>query len=292
MPDSDTQTKKAMMSVGKSTRHYENFTVVSWRQPRRIKDALASIYAYCRHADDLADEIGNPDQALHALDQWEVCFNDALEGAKSHPILTAVAATIHDFDLPPQPFRDLLIAFRQDQTTNRYRTFDDLLGYCRNSANPVGRIVLALFGCREEKYFPASDAVCTGLQLANFWQDVARDHDIGRIYIPQEDLQSFGVSVDDIRHQKFSPAFRDLMAFEVVRTRELFEQGRALVDLVGWNLRWEIEMFRRAGLSVLKSIEKIGYNVLTHRPTISSAGKFRIAMASLPALFRYRRHGR
>jgi squalene synthase HpnC len=278
--------------VRHGTRHYENFTVVSFRQPRRIKQALGSIYAYCRHADDIADETGDPDRALHALDLWETSFNGALEGSHEHPILTAVAATIRDFDLPPQPFRDLLTAFRQDQTVHRYQTFDDLLGYCRNSANPVGRIVLALFGYREEKCFPASDAICTGLQLANFWQDVVRDDDIRRIYIPQEDLHSFGVAEDDIHHRKFTPAFRDLTAFEVVRTRELFERGRALVDLVGWDLRWEIEMFRRAGLSVLTSIEKIGYNVIARRPTISGMGKFRIALASLPALFRYRRHGR
>jgi phytoene/squalene synthetase len=156
----------------------------------------------------------------------------------------------------------------------------------------VGCIVLALFGYRDKKYFPASDAVCTGLQLTNFWQDVARDYDIGRIYIPQEDLRSFGVTEDDIHHRKFTPAFRDLMAFEVVRARELFERGRDLIDLVGWDLRWEIEMFRRAGLSVLRSIEKTGYNVLVHRPTISGLGKFRIAVASLPALFRYNSHGR
>lgn len=291
MPDSDVQARYALSEFHRGTRHYENFTVVSFRQPRRIKKALASIYAYCRHADDLADETGDPDRALHALDQWEVSFNNALEGSHEHPILTAVAATIRDFNLPPQPFRDLLIAFRQDQTMNRYQTFDDLLGYCRNSANPVGRIVLALFGYREEKYFPASDAICTGLQLANFWQDVVRDSDIGRVYIPQEDMHSFDVSEDDIHHRKFIPAFRDLMAFEAVRTRELFERGRILVDLVGWDLRWEIEMFRRAGLSVLTSIEKIGYNVLARRPTISNIGKFRIALASLPALFRYRRYG-
>jgi len=272
--------------------HYENFVVVSFRQPRRIRDALASIYAYCRLADDLADSGDDPGHAIAAIDCWENDFDKALQGSPSHPILESVTVTIRSFDLPVQPFRDLLTAFRQDQKLHRYQTFQELLNYCRFSASPVGRIVLALFGYRDERLHPASDAICTGLQLANFWQDVDRDGANGRIYIPLEDLSAFGVTEEDIASRRFDDSFRQLIAFEVERTRGLLEEGKALLRDVGRNLRWEIEMFRRAGIAVLDCIERAEFDILYHRPTISRLKKMSIAIASLPVLFGSARHGR
>jgi squalene synthase HpnC len=280
-----------MQVVRRATRHYENFMVVSFRQPRRIKSALASVYAYCRYSDDLADETEDPNDALALLDQWEHRFLQAIDGNSDHPILEAVSETIHAYDLPIQPFRDLLVAFRQDQKVHRYQTFQDLLGYCQFSANPVGRIVLALFGCRDERFSSPSDAICTGLQLANFWQDIARDAEVDRIYVPLEDLVRCNVEESDILAGRFSPAFRELMIFQVERARMWFEQGKVMTGLVGGNLRWEIEMFRRAGIAVLDGIRRVDYNVFQHRPTISWLRKVLIAISSLPVIFQNRANG-
>jgi squalene synthase HpnC len=289
--ESSSHSPSTVEAVRQATRHYENFNVISFRQPRRIKDALSSIYAYCRYADDLADESDNPAEALSALNKWEADFNRSLEGFPHHPILDALADTIYTFHLSPQPFRDLLIAFQQDQKVQRYQTFQDLLQYCRFSADPVGRIVLALFGYHEERLFPASDAICTGLQLANLWQDVHRDAVKRRIYIPLDDMAAHSVTEDDIIQQHYTADFKELMTFEVKRTRGYFEKGKELVGGVGWNLRWEIDMFRRAGIAVLDGIEGVNFDVLHRRPTISSLKKALIAALSLPALFRRSRYG-
>jgi squalene synthase HpnC len=290
--ESTSQSPSAIDVVRHTMRHYENFNVISYRQSRRMKDALAAIYAYCRYADDVADESESPGLALSALDQWEEDFNKSLEGSPRHPILEALADTIYAFHLPPQPFRDLLTAFRQDQKVQRYQTFQDLLQYCSFSADPVGRIVLALFGYNDERFFPASDAICTGLQLANLWQDVDRDAAKGRIYIPLDDLAAYSVTEDDVLRRHYTADFKELMIFEGNRARGFFDRGKKLVGGVGWNLRWEIEMFRRAGIAVLDSIERVDFDVLHHRPTISRLRKVLIAVASLPALFWSSRHGR
>jgi len=303
-------TEPARGAVRRVFRHYENFSVVSFRQPRRIKEALRNIYAYCRTSDDIADETGDSQKALAALDQWEQQFLNALEGRapsrphtsegrlssrpynSAHPILESLAETITTLHLPQQPFLDLLTAFRQDQTVSRYPTFDDVLNYCQYSANPVGRIVLAVFGYQDEKYCPASDAICTGLQLANFWQDVGRDADIGRIYLPLEDLHRFGVSEDDILNQRFSASFKELLAFQVTRTQKWFEQGSELTGMIGRDIRWEIEMFRRAGMSVLSGIRRLDYDVFRHRPQISTARKLWIGLTTLSVLLRKAANGR
>ena len=292
-------TESSRGAVRKVFRHYENFSVVSFRQPRRIKEALRNIYAYCRTADDLADETGDSEKALAGLEQWELQFQRALEGRTSshppnstHPILESLAETITTFHLPQQPFLDLLTAFRQDQIVSRYPTFDDVLKYCRYSANPVGRIVLAVFGYRDEKYYPASDAICTGLQLANFWQDVARDAEMGRIYLPTEDLHRYRVSEDDILNKRFSTSFKELLAFQVDRTQTWFERGSELTEMLGRNIRWEIEMFRQAGMSVLSGIRKVDFNVFRHRPQISATQKLWIGLTCLPVLLRKTANGR
>ena len=173
-------------------RHYENFTVASRLLPRRLRQHVCNIYAYCRWADDLADEIGDPQRSLALLDWWETQLRDCYDGRAAHPVFIALSETIRKFDIPAEPFLDLLVAFRQDQRVTRYETIDQVLEYCRCSANPVGRLVLYLGRCHTPERARLSDSICTGLQLANFCQDVARDWDRGRIYLPQADCRRFG----------------------------------------------------------------------------------------------------
>src|SRR5271163_2905143 len=172
--------------------HYENFHVATWFLPAALRPHFHAIYAYCRVSDDLGDEVGDPAKALALLDQWDGELDACYEGRARHPVFVALAETIHDCKIPKQPFADLLVAFRQDQVETRYATMVDLLGYCRYSANPVGRLVLYACGEADEEKFSLSDATCTALQLANFWQDVRRDYAKGRIYLPQDDMRRFG----------------------------------------------------------------------------------------------------
>ena len=202
--------------------HYENFAVASLLLPRRLIRHFHAVYAYCRWADDLADEAGGGDQALDLLRWWRDQLLACYGGRPSHPVFVALQPTIERFRIPPRPFLDLLAAFEQDQVVKRYRTFDQLLDYCRCSANPVGRLVLYLGGAFDETRAALSDHVCTALQLANFWQDVSRDFDIGRVYLPEEDRRRFGYGDDDLEGRRFTPAFAQLMRFEIGRTRELF----------------------------------------------------------------------
>jgi squalene synthase HpnC len=254
-----------------ATHHYENFHVVSWMLPRRLRRHFYNVYAYCRWADDLGDEVGNAARALQLLDWWESELNLCYEGRSSHPVLVALAKTVRDFDLPAQPFRDLLAAFRQDQTVYRYQTWEDLLGYCRYSANPVGRIVLYLCGYRDPERQRLSDATCTALQLANFWQDVSRDLDKGRIYIPIEVLQRHGLQAGEIERRVFDRRYAAVMRELIARTRELFSEGWPLAASVDARLRVDIELFSRGGLAVLDAIESMGYNSLAKRPSIGRA---------------------
>jgi squalene synthase HpnC len=241
--------------------------------PRPLLRHFYHVYAYCRWADDLADETAGGEQALELLAWWRSELLACYGGTPTHPVLVALQETIERFDIPPEPFLDLLTAFEQDQRVKSYDTFEQLLGYCRNSANPVGRLVLYLGRCQDVSRGELSDAICTGLQLANFWQDVARDFAIGRIYLPREDRERFGVSLDDIRDARCTPAFRNLMRFEVERTRGLFRRGTPLADLMPRGLRTQIELFARGGLAILDKIEQQGYDVLTRRPKLSKWDK-------------------
>ncbi len=202
--------------------HYENFTVASWLLPRKLRQHFANIYAYCRWSDDLADETAGGAESLQLLDWWQSQLDDCYRGIATHPVFVALQSTIDEFDIPIDPFRDLLIAFRQDQTQTRYETFDDLLGYCRNSANPVGRLVLYLGRCHDDRRGQLADNICTALQLANFWQDVARDYDRGRIYLPQESCRRAGYDEAMFARREFNPQFRQLLAGEVDRAESLF----------------------------------------------------------------------
>src|SRR5258705_13273892 len=259
-----------------ATHHYENFNVVSWLLPKELHKHFYNVYAYCRWADDLGDEIPDTARALELLDWWEQELDACYQGEPSHPIFIALRQTILEKNIPKRPFADLLKAFRQDQTSKRYPTWDSMIGYCVYSANPVGRLVLYLCGYHAEHRQKLSDATCTALQLANFWQDVSRDLEKGRIYIPLDIAVQHGVSEDDIVSRRFSDNYSALMKALIARTRVLFAEGFPLAQRVEGKLRVDLEMFSRGGLVVLEAIEKSGYNTLQHRPSVSKAKQARL----------------
>jgi squalene synthase HpnC/squalene synthase HpnD len=252
-----------------ATRHYENFNVASWLLPKELHQHFYNLYAYCRWADDLGDEIPDAQRALELLDWWDQELNACYEGYPSHAVFVALRETIIAKDIPKQPFADLLKAFRHDQTNKRYPTWDSVLDYCVYSANPVGRLVLYLCGYRDEPRQKLSDATCTALQLANFWQDVSRDLEKGRVYIPLDIAAQHKVSEDDIVARRFSDNYVSLMKDLIARTRNLFEEGLPLAQQVEGKLRLDLEMFSRGGIAVLDAIESTGYNTLHRRPVIS-----------------------
>jgi squalene synthase HpnC/squalene synthase HpnD len=252
-----------------ATHHYENFNVVSWLLPKALHQHFYNVYAYCRWADDLGDEVPDAARALELLDWWERELDVCYEGNPSHPVFVALRETIVAKDIPKRPFADLLKAFRQDQTVKRYPNWDAVLGYCVYSANPVGRLVLYLCGYRDEQRQRLSDATCTALQLANFWQDVSRDLDIGRIYIPLDAAAAQGISESDIVERRFDEPYVRLMKNLIARTRVLFAEGRPLAKMVDGRLSVDLEMFTRGGLAVLDAIEAMGYDTLHHRPAVS-----------------------
>lgn len=254
-------------------RHSENFTVASLLLPRRLVRHFEAVYAWCRWADDLADEVGGGSRALTLLRWWREELDRCFRGSPRHPITVALADTVQQFGIPRQPFLDLLFAFEQDQLVKRYTTCDQLLQYCRHSANPVGRLVLYLFESHDAERGRLADNICTALQLTNFWQDVARDHAIGRVYLPEEDRRRFGVSDDDLTYRRFTVNFAHLMKFEVERARDLFYRGLPLLDLVPSDVRVDVELFVAGGLAVLRKIEQYRYNVLEVRPALSSWDK-------------------
>ncbi len=257
-------------------RHYENFTVASRLLPRRLRQHFCNVYAYCRWADDLADETGDPQRSLALLDWWEGQLRDCYAGKTVHPVFVALAETIRQFEIPVEPFVDLLVAFRQDQRVTRYETFDQLLGYCRYSANPVGRLVLYLGRCYSPQRTRLADSVCTGLQLANFWQDVARDFQRGRIYLPQVDCRRFGFQEEDFARGECNPAFRRLLAAQVELAESWLRRGIPLVGLVPPELQLDVALFIHGGLAILDAIRRQDCDVWTTRPVVSKMKKLRI----------------
>jgi squalene synthase HpnC len=262
--------------------HYENFSVATWFLPHRLKQHFFNIYAYCRISDDLGDEVGDPTASLRLLGQWQRELDACYAGHPRHPVFVALADTIRAFEIPKHEFADLLTAFRQDQTVTRYQRFDDLLGYCRYSANPVGHLVLYVCGHRDAERQQLSDFTCTALQLANFWQDVSVDYEKGRIYLPLESLERFGVTESDIANQRNCPAFCEMMKVEVGRARDWFRKGLPLVSMVNPDLAIDIELFSRGGQEILNAIERQGFAVLGHRPVISKLRK--VALVARAAL--------
>ncbi len=265
--------------------HYENFHVATWFLPANLQPHFYSIYAYCRISDDLGDEVPDKSAALALLDLWGRELDACYEGRARHPVFVALAETIRACAIPKEPFADLLIAFRQDQTVTRYETMEDVLGYCRYSANPVGRLVL--YACGEvspdniEENFRLSDATCSALQLANFWQDVSVDFFKGRVYIPQQDMRRFGVTDGIIADGVATPEFRALMRHEVKSARWLFKQGLPLIGKVNRDLALDLDLFSRGGMEILRAIERRDYDVLSARPAISKLTKFSLAVRAL-----------
>jgi squalene synthase HpnC len=249
--------------------HYENFSVATLLLPRRLLRHFHAVYAYCRWADDLADEAGGGPYALNLLRWWREELLRCYQGEPRHPVMVALQYTIRKFAIPPDPFLNLLFAFEQDQIVKRYRTYEQLLGYCRNSANPVGHLVLYLCGVYSSANAALSDHICTALQLANFWQDVARDLDIDRVYLPEEDRFQFGYGEADLEARRYTEAFVELLRFEVDRTRDLFYRGLPLLDRLPVEVQPDIELFVRGGLAILRKIERCRYNVWAARPKLA-----------------------
>lgn len=247
--------------------HAENFSVVTRFLPSRLHTPMYAVYAYCRYTDDLGDEAEGDRLAL--LDAWEEELARAFADGAAHPITVALAEAAEGWPLRPEPFQRLIEANRIDQRKTRYETFQELLDYCAHSANPVGEMVLALFGYTDEYRIALSDATCTALQLANHWQDVARDYAAGRMYLPLEDLRRFGVDERQIAEGRADAAFRDLMRFEVDRAEAYFRQGAPLADMVDKDLRVDLRLFTAGGRAVLRAIERQRYDVLRRRPTVS-----------------------
>ncbi len=269
--------------------HYENFPVASLLLPKEKRKYVYAIYAFARAADDFADEEGIEGGAakrLALLDEWNGKLRDCYSGKAYDPIFIALAETVKDNSIPIEPLENLLNAFRQDVVKQRYEKFDELLEYCRNSANPVGRLVLMIFGCHDEEFFKYSDKICTALQLTNFWQDIEVDLRKERIYLPAEDITKFGYSYKELELKQENESFRSLVKFEVERTKKIFDEGRKLIEMTAAagkelkKLSKELKLTWNGGTTILKKIEEINYNVLNQRPSISGFDKIKIFLSS------------
>lgn len=252
-----------------AARHYENFPVASMLVPRRTRRHVAVLYAFARIADDFSDEPEYEGVRRERLEDWRRQLQAVGKEPPKHPVFLAMEQSLKELDLPKEPFDDLLSAFIQDTEKRRYETFDEVLDYCRRSANPVGRIVLMIHGYRDPDLFRMSDAICTALQIANFLQDVAVDLKKDRIYLPQEDFRQFSYSEADLRMGVVNERFRNLMKLEWKRTRSLFEQGQPLWSKLKWPLSWEIRLTWVGGNEILRKIQKLGFDTLSQRPVIS-----------------------
>ena len=259
-------------------RHYENFPVASWLLPPELRPHVAAVYAFARSADDFADESRYRGRSLERLDQWREALWSSV-GTGTHPIFIALADTMRRRDLPVQLLDDLLAAFRMDVTKRRYADWDELMHYCRHSANPVGRLVLLLSGIREEELHRRSDDLCTGLQLANHWQDLRVDLERDMLYVPQDLMKSFGVSENELKNAagNFQPLMKELVG----RARALFDSGEPLVRHLKGGLRLEIRMTLLGGRAILDRIEAVRYDVFRRRPVLSAPVKLGLLARAL-----------
>jgi squalene synthase HpnC len=264
--------------------HYENFSVVTWLTPSAHRPAFQSIYAFCRWSDDLGDEVGDPARSLELLSWWRDELKAMYHGETRHPVMIALAETVARHGIPIEPFEALISAFEQDQTVTEYLTYHQLLDYCTRSANPVGHLVLYVAGAFSPENARLADATCTALQLANFWQDIARDLAMGRIYLPRDDRERFGILESDLRTLRFTPAFADLMRFQLERPRALLTEGRALVPRMPKELAVDIDLFSRGGLAILDRIEARGFDVLSARPALTRWTKLRLLGRAVAAM--------
>jgi squalene synthase HpnC len=264
-----------------ATHHYENFHVVSFLLPKRLHQDFYNVYSFCRWADDLGDEIGDTGESLRLLEWWRMELAALYAGRASHPVFVALKDTLTRHPLPMRPFMDLIRAFEQDQAVTRYRDFEQLFDYCRRSANPVGRLVLALCGYYDEARQELSDATCTALQLANFWQDVLVDFKKDRVYLPLDLLERHGYPVEGLAQRRFDDHFRGAMKEAVGVARELFLRGIPLADRVDRRLAIDLDLFSRGGLKILEKIERQDYNVLAARPAISKVERVGLLIGTL-----------
>jgi squalene synthase HpnC len=263
--------------------HYENFSVVNRLTPPHLIPAFRAVYAFCRWSDDLGDEVGDRARALELLGWWRGELRAMFEGRPGHPVMIALREVVEGFSIPIDPFEALISAFEQDQVITDYDTYEQLLDYCSRSANPVGRLILYLGRVHTPENAAFADATCTALQLANFWQDVARDLDIGRVYLPREDRNRFGYSDEDLHARRFNPAFASLLSFEVDRARSLFRRGAPLADRMPGRLAIDVELFTRGGLAILDRIEAQGFDVFRRRPTVGKAAKLGLLLRAIVA---------
>jgi squalene synthase HpnC len=264
-----------------ATHHYENFHVVSFLLPKRLRQDFYNVYAFCRWADDLGDEIGDTAESLRLLAWWRDELDAMYAGRPRHPVFVALEDTVHRYQLPIALFSDLIGAFEQDQTVTRYADWDQLFAYCRCSANPVGRLVLRLCGYADDERDRMSDSTCTALQLANFWQDVNVDFEKDRVYLPLDLLASHGYSVQDLAARRFNAQFRAAMREAVDVARKLFHQGLPLTKTVDRRLAFDLELFSRGGLRILDKIEQQDFNVLVRRPVVSKVNRIQLLVAAL-----------
>lgn len=264
-----------------ATHHYENFHVVSLLLPKRLHQDFYNVYSFCRWADDLGDEIGDTAESLRLLAWWRSELHAMCSGQPRHPVFVALAGTIREFSLPIALFDDLIHAFEQDQTITRYRNWQELFEYCRYSANPVGRLVLGLCGYSDRARQELSDATCTALQLANFWQDITVDLKKDRVYLPLDLLESHGYPLEDLFSLRFDTRFRGAMQEAVNVTRELFLKGLPLADSVDRRLAIDLELFSRGGMRVLEKIERQDCDVLRSRPAISKVERVGLLLSAI-----------
>ena len=267
-----------------ATHHYENFHVVSFLLPNHLHQHFYNVYAFCRWADDLGDEIGDPAESLRLLSWWRDELRAMYSGHPRHPVFAALKETVERFDIPIEPFDRLIQAFEQDQTVSRYENFDGVFGYCVNSANPVGHLVLYLCGYRDPERQQLSDYTCTALQLANFWQDVTIDLQKNRIYLPLDLFRKHGYTEEDLFAFKFDSRFQLMMREAVAVAAGLFQEGLPLIRKVNRRLALDLELFSRGGMKILEKIEHQDYNVLRRRPHISKAERVALLLQCLPRL--------
>jgi squalene synthase HpnC len=264
-----------------ATHHYENFHVVSFLLPKRLHQDFYNVYSFCRWADDLGDEIGDKSESLRLLGWWRGELDAMYAGQMQHPVFRALRGTVQKYGIPKQPFERLIRAFVQDQSVPRYQNWEGVLDYCVYSANPVGHLVLYLCGYNDAERQRLSDATCTALQLANFWQDVTVDLLKDRVYIPLEVLSRNTYTVEELFARRMNENFRQVMIEVVARARELFLEGLPLARQVDRRLGIDLDLFSRGGMRVLKKIEQQNYDVLSRRPAVSKLERVQLLLASV-----------
>ena len=274
--------KEYQLALFQAKSHYENFPVISLFLPKKLRKHVAIIYKFARTADDFADEeIYEDKNRIDLLNEFQQNFINATNGNYANSFWQALVNTINEFSLTSQLFIDLLNAFKQDLTKKEYKNFDELLAYCKNSANPVGRLILQLHGIKNEEANKYSDNICTALQLENFWQDISVDLKKGRVYLPVSDINRFKYSLKELNELKYDNNFKSLLSYYTICTKKMFIEGANLLNYLPLKLRIQIKLTILGGVTILDKIEKNEYNVLINRPTIEKKDIIKILVKSL-----------